>query len=72
MSPLLGNSFLFASNNAKWKAKRQACSHAFYRNKLIGMMEHFKGLLSNYFEQWTQEIKSEPHGFKVYDISKVF
>lgn len=35
-------------------------------------MENFKDLLSNYFEQWTQEIKSEPHGFKVYDISKVF
>ena len=48
---LLGNSFLFASNNDKsWKEKRKACGHAFYKEKLLFMIENFKEVLSASFE----------------------
>ena len=31
---LLGNSFLFSRGDAVWKEKRQACAHAFYKDRL--------------------------------------
>jgi len=33
-SPLLGRAFLFAKGDADWKAKRKACAHAFYKERL--------------------------------------
>ena len=69
---LLRDSFLFASNDDTWKAKRKACGHAFYKDRLIGMIDTFKNVLSSSFEQWIQDIKLQPDGFKTFDISKEF
>ena len=35
---LLGNSFLFSKTDELWKAKRKACAHAFYKDRLTMMM----------------------------------
>ena len=34
MSDFMGKSFLFSKNDEVWKQKRQACAHAFYKDKL--------------------------------------
>jgi hypothetical protein len=39
---LLGKSFLFSQGDDLWKAKRKACSHAFYKDKLVVMLEVLK------------------------------
>ena len=46
---LLGDSFLFAPDK-HWKAKRKAAAHAFYKDKLYGMLENFKEVLTSSFE----------------------
>ena len=55
---LLGDSFLFAPNK-HWKEKRKAAAHAFYKDKLYGMLENFKEVLTSTFEQWTSEIREK-------------
>ena len=35
----LGHSFLLSKGDAMWKAKRKACAHAFYKDRLDKMME---------------------------------
>ena len=39
MSGFMGKSFLFSKTDEDWKAKRKACSHAFYKERLVGMIE---------------------------------
>jgi cytochrome P450 len=41
-SKLFGNSFLFSKADEIWKAKRKACSHAFYKERLVHMLEVLK------------------------------
>ncbi len=41
-SKIMGNSFLFSSADEDWKAKRKACAHAFYKERLVHMLEVFK------------------------------
>ena len=54
--PLLRDAFSFTSGDQVWKAKRKACAHGFYKDKLIGMIEIFKDVLSDSFEEWRQDI----------------
>ena len=53
---LLGNSFLFSSGDKIWKAKRQACAHAFYKERLLIMSEVLRGKIEEPFENWIKEI----------------
>ena len=39
---LIGQSFVFAHNDDAWKQKRKACAHAFYKDRLTGMLETLK------------------------------
>ena len=39
---LLGDSFLFAPNDAAWKHKRKVCSQAFYQEKMREMFDTMK------------------------------
>ena len=48
----MGNSFLFAKNDEQWKAKRRACAHAFYKDKLEHMIEVMKNITERKFESW--------------------
>ena len=47
---LIGESFLFSKGDAHWKAKRQACAHAFYKDRIVEMMESLKQRCEKTFE----------------------
>lgn len=49
---LLGHSFLFSKADEKWKAKRKACAHAFYKDKLVRMLETLKDKIEFYCDEW--------------------
>ena len=66
----MGESFLFSRTDAAWKAKRQACSHAFYKGKLEMMLEVMKDLLEARFEKWLASARSSPDKTTVIDISE--
>ena len=42
LASFLGNSFLFAKGDDVCKAKRKACAHAFYKERLEHMVEILK------------------------------
>jgi len=37
-----GNSFLFSKGDDKWKAKRKGLGHAFYKDKLLQLVDTLK------------------------------
>ena len=49
---LLGNSFLFSKGDEKWKAKRRASSHAFYKDRLVHMLESLKEKVFEAQDEW--------------------
>ena len=51
---LLGETFLFSPATALWKKKRQACSHAFYKDRLIVMANSIKQKFTNKAHQYYQ------------------
>ena len=51
-SHLLGNSFLFSRGDELWKQKRKAVAHAFYKNRLIDMLDVFKVQINETQEEW--------------------
>ena len=65
---LLGNSFLFSKGDAIWKAKRQACAHAFYKDQLKIMMEILKDKLENYISIWNKGIEDSGDKSHAIDI----
>ena len=69
---LMGDSFLFSKADDIWKAKRQACGHAFYKDKLVQMMESLKDLVGSTFEQWAEDITNSEKKEKVIDIAVEF
>jgi len=42
----IGESFVFSRGDESWKAKRKACAHAFYKERLILMLETLKGKIT--------------------------
>ena len=51
-SKIMGNSFLFSKADELWKAKRKACAHAFYKERLVHMLEVLKDKTSADCENW--------------------
>ena len=49
---LLGHSFLFSKADEKWKAKRKACAHAFYKDKLVRLLETLRDKIEVYCDDW--------------------
>ena len=70
-SKIMGDSFLFSSADEDWKAKRKACAHAFYKERLIHMLEVFKDKTAAHCENWLQQMTPDENS-TVIDISKVF
>jgi cytochrome P450 len=68
----ISSSLLFQKGDEDWKRKRQACAHAFYKDRLEKMMEVLKEKLSDLVDQWNTEIESSPDGKTVIDMAKVF
>ena len=52
---LFGNSFLFSKGDEKWKAKRRASAHAFYKERLVHMLDSLK---EKVFEKQTELLAS--------------
>ena len=71
-SKLLGNSFLFSRADEVWKAKRKACAHAFYKERMVHMLEVLKDKLDDDCKRWTAEIAASSDGTTVIDISDAF
>ena len=72
MEPLLGNSLLFCKTDELWKAKRKACAHAFYKDRLALMMDTFLDMIMVSIRRWQKEIDESPNGFTQIDISYEF
>ena len=43
-----GNSFLFSKGDEVWKMKRKALAHAFYKDKLVVMLDNLKTYVSKF------------------------
>lgn len=58
---IIGESFVFAHNDEKWKAKRKACAHAFYKDRLVYMLETLNEVTQKTFSKWAKEAKIKGH-----------
>ena len=52
MYPLMGESILLSESNSDWSNKRKVLSTAFYKDKLIKMIEIIKELLKEAVIDW--------------------
>lgn len=57
---MLGNSLLFADTNQEWRKRRTAMSAAFYKGKLLKLLDITKGCVKETFEKWKthEELRS--------------
>ena len=72
MKDLLGDAFIFAKGNELWKAKRKATSHAFYKDKVVHMLEILKVKISESFTKWIEAIDKSESGCATIDITEEF
>ena len=54
--PLLGESIIGMKNNDDWRAKRKACAHGFYKERMKHMIETLKNEINIRVTQWKKEI----------------
>ena len=67
---LFGKSFLFSKSDDLWKKKRQATSHAFYKERLVHMLDVLKETLLETQGKWLAEIDASTDGMTEIDLSK--
>ena len=66
-------SFLLSKGDQVWKEKRKATAHAFYKERMIHMLECLKDKISARCEKWASEAELNKEGkFATVDISKAF
>jgi hypothetical protein len=81
----MGESFLFSKTNESWKIKRKACAHAFYKDRLLLMMEVLKSKIEYHIDIWNEKIATSvlqaandtkafnvEHNYHIIDIAKVY
>ena len=56
-SNLMGRSFIFSKADEHWKAKRKACAHAFYKSRLVNMLEILKDKIEADLNEWKAQIE---------------
>ena len=49
---LFGNSFLFSKGDEVWKQKRRATAHAFYKDRLVHMLDSLKEKVFETQNEW--------------------
>ena len=69
---MLGRSFLFSKGDEIWKSKRKACSHAFYKERMLGMLEVLKQQIMKRFNIWCDEIEKSSSRSTEIDIAVEF
>mmetsp|Transcript_33780 Transcript_33780/g.41757 ORF Transcript_33780/g.41757 Transcript_33780/m.41757 type:complete len:83 (+) Transcript_33780:377-625(+) len=57
-----GNSFLFSKSDQRWKDKRKGVAHAFYKDKLVVMLDNLKEYVLRAQSKWLEQIKASPDG----------
>lgn len=67
---LFGNAFIFSKTDALWKEKRKACAHAFYKDRLVHMLDNLKDKFLEATEKWSAEIDSSSTGTTQIELSK--
>ena len=69
---LMGQSFLFSPANESWKAKRKATAHAFYKDRLVNMIECIKDKLGDACQTWVKQMQQSQAASTEVDLSRVF
>ena len=69
MKNFFGNSLLFSKADDVWKAKRKGLGHAFYKDKLIVLLETLKDYMLKECDQWKAEIQASPNSTTTMDMS---
>ena len=68
-----GNSFLFSKTDARWREKRKGAAHAFYKDKLVVMIEQtLKSHIKQLQCQWFEAIKKSDDSSMNINMSKEF
>ena len=57
LSNYFGQGFLFAASDDKWKRKRKGIAHAFFKDKLVVMLEKLKDYAFEAQREWARRIK---------------
>ena len=70
ISPFMGEAFIFARSDDKWKAKRKGISHTFFKAKLQVMLELLKKYTLEQQEIWLKECRASPDGSTKMDMSR--
>ena len=68
----MGSGFITAKGDEQWRIKRKACAHAFYKEKLVNMLEVMKNIVEKRFEELLGQIKTSPSQSHTVDISTLF
>ena len=66
---MLGRSFLVMPTDDEWRAKRKGLAHAFFKDRLIVMMEKLKEYSNESHQKWLKEIRASSDGTTKIDIS---
>ena len=56
----LNDAFLIGKGDDKWKAKRKASSHAFYKKRMEWMLQVLKQKIEKASDKWLAEIAANP------------
>ena len=72
-----GESFLFSKTDENWKAKRKATAHAFYRERMVNMLEVLKEKIGEACDNWSKQINKAEDGQSIvidiaHEIRKIF
>ena len=67
---LFGKSFIFAVTDDKWKQKRKGLGHAFYKDKLIVLLDSLKVYMHEAQKGWLDQIRTSSSSSVQIDMSK--
>ena len=70
--PLLGDTFLFSKTDDNWKQKRQACAHAFYKDRMENLMSVLKDIMEKHMMAWHAQIVASPDNSTTIDVHDTF
>ena len=60
---LMGDSFLMSKSDKKWETKRKGLANAFFKPRLLVMLEKFKDYTIAAQERWIDEIRKSGKGY---------
>ena len=69
---ILGDGFIFSVTDETWKRKRKGIAHAFYKDKLIVMLEKLKDYTIQTQQLWIERIRESKDGSTQIDMSREF